>query len=62
MAIPKKDGKFRIFGDYQVTDNGTTDAYQYPLQKPTELLATLAGGQTFIKLGSLTSIPAVIIR
>ena len=47
MAVPKKDGKFRICGDYKVIVNGALDVDQYPLPKPTDLFATLAGGQTF---------------
>ena len=34
-AVSKKDGKFRICGDYKVTVNGALDAYHYPLPKPT---------------------------
>ena len=50
VAVPKKDGKFRICEDYKVTVNGALDVDQYPLPKPTDLFATLAGGQTFTKL------------
>ncbi len=50
VAVPKKDGKFRICGDYKVTINSVLKTDQYPLQKPKELFATLAGGITFTKL------------
>ena len=50
VAVPKKDGKFRICGDYKVTINSVLETDQYPLPKPEELFATLAGGITFTKL------------
>ena len=45
MAVPKKDGKFRICGDYKVMS-----VDQYPLPKPEDLFVTLAGGKVFTKL------------
>ena len=50
MAVPKKDGKFRICGDYIVRVNQALDVDQYPLPKPDDLFATLAGGKRFSKL------------
>ena len=50
VAVPKKDGKFRICGDYKVTVNKSLDIDQYPLPKPADLFAILAGGQLFTKL------------
>ena len=50
VAVPKKDGKFCICGDYKVTVNKSLDIDQYPLLKPADLFATLAGGQLFTKL------------
>ena len=50
VAVPKKDGKFLICGDYKVTVNKLLDVDQYPLPKPADLFATLAGGQLFTKL------------
>ena len=50
VAVPKKDGKFRICGDYKVTVNQALEIDQYPLPKPEDLFATLAGGKKFTKL------------
>ena len=50
VAVPKKDGKFRICGDYKVTVNPALQVDQYPLPKPEDLFATLAGGEKFTTL------------
>ena len=50
VAVPKKDGKFRICGDYKVTINQALNVEQYPLPKPEELFSTLAKGKVFSKL------------
>ena len=50
VAVPKKDGRFRICGDYKVTINRALEIDQYPLPKPDDLFATLAGGKQFSKL------------
>ena len=50
VAVPKKDSRFCICGDYKVTVNRPLDIDQYPLPKPADLFATLAGGQLFTKL------------
>jgi hypothetical protein len=49
VAVPKKDGRFRICGDYKVTVNRVLSVDQYPLPKPEDLFATLAGGKVFTK-------------
>ena len=50
VTVPKKDGTYRICGDYKVTVNSALDVDQYPLPNPTDLFASLAGGQKFSKL------------
>ena len=51
VAFPKKDGTIRICGDYKVTVNSELDLDQYyPIPRPNDLMATLAGGQKFTKL------------
>ena len=50
VAVPKKDGRFRLCGDYKVTINQDLEVDQYPLPKPEDLFATLANGSLFTKL------------
>ena len=50
VSVPKKDGKFRICGDYKVTVNQVLMVEEYPLPTPEELFSTLAGGKVFSKL------------
>ncbi len=50
VAVPKKDGKFRICGDYKVTINQVLNVEKYPLPKPEELFSILAKGKVFSKL------------
>ena len=50
VVVPKQDGSYRLCGDYKVTINQALEVDQYPLPRPDDLLATLAGGQKFTKL------------
>ena len=50
VPVPKKDGTIRICGDYKVTVNPYLHVDQYPLPKPSDLMACLTGGQKFSKL------------
>ena len=47
VPVPKKDGRFRICGDYKVTIN---QALTVDLPKPEDLFVTLANGKHFTKL------------
>ena len=50
VAVPKKDGTYRICGDYRLTVNPVMAIEQYPLPRPEDLFATLSGGTVFTKL------------
>ena len=54
VPVPKRDGSIRVCGDYKVTINPSLQIDQYPLPKPSDLMACLTGGKTFSKL-DLTS-------
>lgn len=49
VAVPKKDRRFRICGDYKVTVNPALEVDQYPLPKPDDLFATLSKDAVFSK-------------
>ena len=50
VAVPKKNGTFRLCGDYKVTINTHLAVDQHPLPTSEEIFATLAGGKRFTKL------------
>ena len=50
MVVTKPDKSLRLCGDYKVTVNKVLDVDQYPLLKPDDLFATLAGGDKFSKM------------
>ena len=50
VIVPKKDGRFRICGNYKVTVNQALDVEEYPLPTPEELFLALSGGRIFSKL------------
>lgn len=58
VVVPKKDGRFRICGDYKVTVNPVMEVDQYSLPNPADMFATLAGGQKKFYFRPHTGIPA----
>ena len=54
VPVPKNDGHLRLCGDYKITVNPAMDVDKYPLPKPDDLFASLAGGKKFSKI-DLTS-------
>ena len=50
VTVPKCDGQVCICGDYKVTVNPVLEIDQYPLPRPEDLFATLAGGKYFSTL------------
>ena len=47
VALPKKDDKFRICGDYEVSTDPLIEVDQHPLPCSEEILALLAGEKKF---------------
>ena len=50
VPVLKGDGKLRLCGDYKVTVNPMLEVNRYPLPKPDDLFAILAGGKHFTKI------------
>ena len=50
VPVPKSDGTIRICGNYKLTINPQLNVDQYPLPKPSDLMASLTGGKQFTKL------------
>ena len=50
VPVPKADHSVQLCGDYKVTINPMLQVDQFPLPKPEDLFATLAGGEKFTKL------------
>eukprot|EP00118_Oscarella_pearsei_P019665 m.210272 g.210272 ORF g.210272 m.210272 type:complete len:329 (+) comp39743_c0_seq9:1996-2982(+) len=61
VPIPKADGSLRICGDYKITVNRELEVDQYPLPKPDDLFATLAGGTVFSKLDLASAYQQVLL-
>ena len=51
VTMPKRDELVRICGNYKVTVNPVLDIDQYPLPRPEDLFATLAGERYFSTYG-----------
>ena len=45
VPVPKNNGSIRLYGDYKTTINPAFLIDQYPLPRPADLFATLAGGK-----------------
>jgi len=50
VPILKKNGQVRICGDYKTTVNPALKVDHYPLPKPQDIFASLAGGKQFTKI------------
>ena len=61
VLVPKRDGKLHLCGDYKVTCNPMLEADKYPLHKPDDLFATLAGGKRFTKIDLTNAYQQMIV-
>ena len=61
VPVPKCDGSIRICGDYKVTVNPELSVDQYPLPKPDDIFATLAGGEKFLKVDLANAYQQVLL-
>ncbi len=50
VPVTKPSGAMRLCGDYKVSLNKQIEVDSYPLPRPEELFAQLAGGKTFTKI------------
>ena len=50
VPIVKQNGQLRLCGDYKITVNPALLIDKYPLPKPQDIFASLAGGQRYSKL------------
>ena len=50
VHVPKRDGTFRICGDFKVTLNPVLQVDQHPIPKPEDIFASMAGGKLYTTL------------
>ena len=60
VPVPKGDGRIRLCSDYKVTINPMLEIDKYPLPKPDDIFAMLAGGKYFSKIDTCISTIEVV--